>query len=95
MLVLALQFSRGQSTRETSTGVDVSIAETIEERRNVHRGNNSLKTEENTTSVSDSLEEVNLNPNGCITDTTVHQQVCPKRIRGTDERFGKHSLERR
>jgi hypothetical protein len=75
--------------------VEISTKSTIRGALGAHRGNYSLKTEEKTTSIIHAMQEANLNHIECLTDTTVHQQVCPKRIRGTDERFGKHSLERR
>jgi hypothetical protein len=58
-------------------------------------GINSLKTEEKTTSVAQTMKEASLNFMMYLTDTTVHQQVCPSRIYKVDERLGKHSLERR
>jgi hypothetical protein len=51
MLVLALQFSRGESTRDIATRVAIStLVDQTEEHhlRDVRRGRNSLKTEEKT-----------------------------------------------
>ena len=75
--------------------MEISTKSTIRGALGAHRGNYSLKTEEKTTTIIHAVQEANLNHIECLTDTTVHQQVCPSRMSETHERLGKHSLERR